>query len=304
MDFFTLFTPDGVVLDYTTVVMVIAIMFLYTFVGICAGFGGALTTMPLITLLIPLKMAAPMSVIVGTATALYATWLSRKETNWKSALVLIVFSLAGIPIGIYALSYLPDHIMKIGLGSFLILYSFYSLFIPRLPVYDKNWIAMPAGVIAGALGSAFSTNGPPVVIYGMLRNLAPAAFRGTLNAFFTANNIAIIGGLTTSGILTISTVKLVAFCIPTMILGSLVGQYVHKRIPVNTFRVVVFLLLITSGAMLIKGAIGISTISALLPVFAVLGLLHLVFGKKVAAIRAEEQAKSQKKEYENDHLKQ
>ncbi|MCD7988451.1 MAG: sulfite exporter TauE/SafE family protein [Klebsiella quasipneumoniae] len=302
MEFFTLFTPDGVVLDYTTVALVIGIMFLYTFVGICAGFGGALTTMPLITMLIPLKMAAPMSVIVGTATALYATWLSRKETNWKSAMVLIIFSLAGIPIGIYALSYLPDHIMKVGLGIFLILYSFYSLFIPRLPVYDKNWIAMPAGVIAGALGSAFSTNGPPVVIYGMLRNLGPAAFRGTLNAFFTANNIAIIGGLTTSGILTISTVKLVLFCVPTMILGSLVGQYVHKRISVKVFRVIVFLLLIASGAMLIKGAIGISTLSALLPVFTLLALVQLIFGKKVAAIRAEEEAKAEAKAESNDEV--
>ncbi|MDK9357908.1 sulfite exporter TauE/SafE family protein [Lelliottia sp. V106_10] len=290
MDFFTLFTPDGVPLDYGVMAVVIAIMFMYTFVGICAGFGGALTTMPLITLLLPLKMAAPMSVIVGTATALYATWLSRKETQWKSALVLILFSFAGIPVGIYALSYLPDHIMKIGLGGFLILYSFYSLFIPRLPVYDKNWIAMPIGVIAGALGSAFSTNGPPVVIYGMLRNLAPAAFRGTLNAFFTANNIAIIGGLTTSGILTVSTIKLVLFCVPTMILGSLVGQYVHKRISVNVFRVMVFLLLIASGAMLIKGATGISTLSALLPVFGLLLVLQILFGKKVAAIRAASQS--------------
>ncbi|MBB1199358.1 sulfite exporter TauE/SafE family protein [Enterobacteriaceae bacterium 89] len=290
MDFFTLFTPDGIQLDYGVMALVIAIMFMYTFVGICAGFGGALTTMPLITLLLPLKMAAPMSVIVGTATALYATWLSRKETNWRSALVLILFSFAGIPVGIYALSYLPDHIMKIGLGGFLILYSFYSLFIPRLPVYDKNWIAMPIGVIAGALGSAFSTNGPPVVIYGMLRNLAPAAFRGTLNAFFTANNIAIIGGLTTSGILTVSTVKLVLFCIPTMILGSLVGQYVHKRISVSVFRGMVFLLLIASGAMLIKGATGISAMSALLPAFGLLLVLHLLFGKKVAAIRAANQS--------------
>ncbi|MEG1690091.1 MAG: sulfite exporter TauE/SafE family protein, partial [Hafnia sp.] len=137
--------------------------------------------------------------IVGTGTALYATWLSRKETDWKSAAVLIIFSLLGIPVGLYALSYLPDHIMKIGLGGFIILYSFYSLFIPRLPVYDKRWIAAPMGAVAGALGAAFSTNGPPVVMYGMLRNLGPAAFRGTLNAFFTANNIAIIGGLTTSG---------------------------------------------------------------------------------------------------------
>lgn len=290
MDFFTLFTPDGIQLDYGVMAIVIAIMFMYTFVGICAGFGGALTTMPLITLLLPLKMAAPMSVIVGTATALYATWLSRKETNWKSALVLILFSFAGIPVGLYALSYVPDHMMKIGLGAFLILYSFYSLFIPRLPVYDKNWIAMPIGVIAGALGSAFSTNGPPVVIYGMLRNLAPAAFRGTLNAFFTANNIAIIGGLATSGILTISTVKLVLFCVPTMILGSLVGQYVHKRISVKVFRVMVFLLLIASGAMLIKGATGISALAALAPAFGLLLVLHLLFGKKVAAIRAASEA--------------
>lgn len=289
MEFFAFFTPDGVQLETTTALIVIGLMFMYTFVGICAGFGGGLTTMPLITLLLPVKMAAPMSVIVGTATAVYATWLSRKETDWKSAAVLIAFSLLGIPVGLYALSYLPDHMMKVGLGVFLIIYSFYSLFIPRLPVYDKRWIAAPMGAVAGALGAAFSTNGPPVVIYGMLRNLGPAAFRGTLNAFFTANNIAIIGGLATSGILTISTVKLVAFCIPTMILGSIVGQYVHKRIPVSVFRIMVFILLIASGAMLIKGATGISALMALGPVFVVLVLAQLLFGKKVAAIRAQDE---------------
>lgn len=289
MEFFAFFTPDGMQLETTTALIVIGLMFMYTFVGICAGFGGGLTTMPLITLMLPVKMAAPMSVIVGTATALYATWLSRKETDWKSAAVLIIFSLLGIPLGLYALSYLPDHMMKVGLGVFLIIYSFYSLFIPRLPVYDKRWIAAPMGAIAGALGAAFSTNGPPVVIYGMLRNLGPAAFRGTLNAFFTANNIAIIGGLATSGILTVSTIKLVVFCIPTMILGSIVGQYVHKRIPVSVFRIMVFILLIASGAMLIKGATGMSALMALGPVFVVLIMAQCLFGKKVAAIRAQEE---------------
>lgn len=91
------------------------------------------------------------------------------------------------------------------------------------------------GAIAGALGAAFSTNGPPVVMYGMLRSLGPAAFPDILNPFFTANNIAIIGGLATSGILTVSTVKLVIFCIPTMIIGSIIGQYVlaEKRISLS-----------------------------------------------------------------------
>lgn len=156
MDFFTLFSPDGVMLETNVVCIVIALMFLYTFVGICAGFGGGLTTMPLVTLMLPVKMATPLSVIVGTATALYATWLSRKETDWRSAMVLIIFSFLGIPVGLYALSYLPDHFMKVGLGGFLILYSFYSMFIPRLPIYDRSWIAAPIGAVAGALGAAFN----------------------------------------------------------------------------------------------------------------------------------------------------
>ncbi|PJG60665.1 sulfite exporter TauE/SafE family protein [Aeromonas cavernicola] len=288
MEWFTFFTPDGALLDTGTVLTVIALMFLYTFVGICAGFGGGLTTMPLVTMLIPVKMAAPMSVVVGTATALYATWLSRKETDWKSAAVLIGFSLLGIPVGLYALSSLPDGIMKAGLGGFLILYSFYSLFVPRLPIYNKGWIAAPLGATAGALGAAFSTNGPPVVIYGMLRNLAPAAFRGTLNAFFTASNIAIIGGLVTGGIMTASTIKLVICCIPTMILGSLVGQYVHKRIPVPIFRVLVFILLIGSGSMLIVGALKVPAWYVLLPAFGLLGIAQLCWGKKIAAMRAQQ----------------
>ena len=45
MDFFTLFSPDGVMLETNVVCIVIALMFLYTFVGICAGFGGGLTTL-------------------------------------------------------------------------------------------------------------------------------------------------------------------------------------------------------------------------------------------------------------------
>ena len=100
-----------------------------------------------------------------------------------------------------------------------------------------------------------------------------------------------IGGLATSGILTVSIFKLVLFCIPTMILGSLVGQYVHKRISVKVFRVMVFLLLIASGSMLIKGALGIPAAAALLPPFTLLVILQLAFGKKVAAIRRVEESK-------------
>ena len=65
------------------------------------------------------------------------------------------------------------------------------------------------------------------------------------------------------------------------------GQYVHKRISVRAFRLMVFLLLIASGSMLIKGALDIPAWQVLVPSFGLLAVMQLLFGKKVAAIRAE-----------------
>ena len=256
-DLLQVMMPDGSILPLSTLITVVCLMFMYTFVGIVAGFGGALTTMPRITMMIPVKMASPVSVTVGTATALYAAFLDRKSVDWKSAATLILASFIGIPFGIYLLKYAPDHIMKSVLGIFLVLYSLYSLFGFKLPKCDKKWLPIPFGFLAGGLGAAFSTNGPPVVIYGTIRDLDKSAFRGTLNAFFASNNIGIVIGMLTSDILTIDTFKIVILSLPAMLLGWIVGQLVHKRLSKKFFQKVVYVLLILSGLVLIKGAFGI-----------------------------------------------
>ncbi len=256
-DLFNIMMPDGTMLPYSTLAIVVSLMFMYTFVGIVAGFGGALTTMPLVTLMIPVRMASPISVTVGTATALYAAFLDRKSVDWKSAAVLIIASFVGIPFGIYILKYAPDYVMKGILGVFLVIYSLYSLFVKGLPKYDRKWLPIPFGFLAGGLGAAFSTNGPPVVIYGQLRDLNKSAFRGTLNAFFAANNVGIVIGMLTSDILTVDTIKIVILSLPAMLIGWLVGQLVHKKLSKEFFQKVVYVLLILSGLALLKGALGI-----------------------------------------------
>lgn len=257
MELLQVFLPDGSLLSTSSLLSVVGLMFIYTFVGIVAGFGGAMTTLPVITMLIPVRMAAPINVTVGTATALYAAIIDRKSVDWKSAITLIVSSFVGIPFGLYVLKYAPDYYMKGGVGAFVILYSIYSLVAPKLPKVDKAWLPYPMGLIAGGLGAAFSTNGPPVVIYGVLRDLGPSAFRGTLNAFFAVNNVAIVVGMFSSGILTSNVVKIVVLAIPVMIAGWLIGNWVHKRIPKERFQKLVYALLILSGVMLLKGALGL-----------------------------------------------
>ncbi|CAH2602159.1 putative membrane transporter protein [Rhodovastum atsumiense] len=257
MDLLQVFLPDGSLLATSSLLTVVSLMFLYTFVGIVAGFGGALTTMPFITMLIPVKMAAPISVTVGTATALYAVVMDRKAVDWKSAITLIISSFVGVPFGLYVLKYAPDYYMKGGLGAFLVIYALYGLLAPKLPKFDRAWLPYPMGFLAGGLGAAFSTNGPPVVIYGVLRDLAPSAFRGTLNAFFAANNVAIVFGMVTGGIMTTNVLKIVILAVPVMVVGWLVGNFIHKRIPKERFQKLVYALLVLSGIMLLKGALGL-----------------------------------------------
>ncbi len=143
MDFFQIMMPDGSILSTGALIAVVCLMFMYTFVGIVAGFGGALTTMPLITMLIPVRVAAPISVTVGTATAVYAAVIDRKSVDWKSAITLIVSSFVGIPLGLFVLKNAPDYVMKGGLGAFLIVYSIYCLVGPKLPKVDKSWLPYP-----------------------------------------------------------------------------------------------------------------------------------------------------------------
>jgi uncharacterized membrane protein YfcA len=258
MDFSSLlevFLPSGEMLSTTSLFTVVGLFFMYTFVGITAGFGGGLTTMPLITMILPVQMAAPISTTIGAATATYAVILDRKLVQWKSVLILVLSSFIGIPVGLYVLKNAPDYIMKGGLGVFLVIYAIYSWVGPKLPKVDKDWIALPCGFSAGALGAAFSTNGPPLVIYGILRDLAPSVFRGTLNAVFMINNITIISGLINNGIYTVNNLKVVVLAIPMMLLGWIIGNMVHKRIPKEKFKKLVYVLLIFSGIMLLKGAL-------------------------------------------------
>ena len=254
MDFLTINLPDGSLLSLETLIIVVCLMFLYTFVGIVAGFGGALVTMPLLTMFIPVKVATPISVSVGTITALYAIYIDHKSIDWKSAISLILSAFVGIPLGLYALKYIPDSIMKGGLGIFLIIYSIYSLLGPKLPKIDSPWLPYPFGLFAGALGAAFSTSGPPVVVYGTLRDLAPSTFRGTLSAFFATNNTAIMAGMISGGIMTFDILKIVLISSPALIAGALIGNWIHKKIPKEKLKKIIFGLLILSGIMLLKGA--------------------------------------------------
>jgi uncharacterized membrane protein YfcA len=116
-----------------------------------------------------------------------------RGVHFRAAAWLIVAALLGIPLGLLLLARADDQLVKLLIGSVIILFSVYSLVIGRsrsLANDHAGWL-MACGFLSGVLGGAYGMNGPPLAVYGALRRWSPQHFRATLHAYFLP--VSIVG---------------------------------------------------------------------------------------------------------------
>ena len=208
--------------------IVMGILFLSTFIRSALGFGDALIAMPLLTMVVGLQVATPLTAMGATTIAISILLRSWKKVDIKAAWRLVLTTWIGIPIGIYFLKAAPDLIVKSLLGILITGFGLYNLIVPNLPrLRNENW-AYLTGIIAGILGGAYNTNGPPVVIYGMLRRWDPEKFRATLQGYFLPTGLAILISHGVSGMWTGEVLNLYLFSLPLP---------VHELVPLLENRI-------------------------------------------------------------------
>ena len=142
--------------------------------------------MPLLTLVIGPARATALVGLVAVTLAAAILLTSWRKGDFSAAWRLILASFAGIPLGVWGLIHAPATIVKAVLGIVLILFGLYKIFTPAVPEIRHPFAAYLLGFIAGILGGAYNTNGPPVVIYGTLARWQPEQFRASLQMYFSA----------------------------------------------------------------------------------------------------------------------
>jgi uncharacterized membrane protein YfcA len=157
----------------------------------------------------------------------------------------------GIPAGILFLRGVEEKIVLTVLGIVLVSYAVYSLFRLRLPALANPLWGWFFGFAAGALGGAYNTSGPPVVIYGQSRNWGPREFKGNLQGFFLVNSLFVVVGHALSGNLSAGVLEAFAPGVPALALGMAAGLYFDRFIDPARFRQIVQVLLIVLGLRLI-----------------------------------------------------
>lgn len=235
----------------TTTISVLIIIFFSTFVRSALGFGDALIAMPLLALVVGMKTATPL-VAMGASTIAFTILLkSWRDVEINAAWRLVVSTWVGIPIGLFFLKAAPESLVKALLGILLVVFSAYNLLSPKLPTLKTEKWSYLTGLVAGVLGGAYNTNGPPVVVYGMLRKWSPEKFRATLQGYFLPTGSAILIGHGLAGLWTPHVVRLYLVCLPVIFVSTLIGGWVNQRIPQGKFDKIIYSFLVLVGVLLI-----------------------------------------------------
>lgn len=232
------------------ILIVVAILFVASLTRSTFGFGDALVAMPLLALLIGVKSATPLVALIGLSNAILILVDSWNKLDFKAASKLLIGGIFGIPIGMYALIYAPESIIKGILGLLLIGFSVYNLAKPRLsPIQNDRW-AYPFGFFAGMLGGAYNTNGPLAVVYGTLRCWPPANFRATMQGFLLPANFLITIGHGLNGLWTLQLGKFYLFSLPAVFAASYVGSLLNRKFEAERFTRMLFIILFFLGLLM------------------------------------------------------
>jgi uncharacterized membrane protein YfcA len=227
-----------------------------------AGFGSALVAMPILSLVISVRTAAPVQVLLGflvTLTVLYQNW---HALRWREAARLIAGSVVGVPLGTLALKMLPAGPVMACLGLVLLGYGLFTLWdARRRPVEDSKDTVTVApvvswfvGLCSGILGGAYATDGPPLIIYGAIRQWPKAAFKSILQTCFLVNGVLMVACHGAAGLITRDVFRCCLLGLPGLILGMVLGSYLDRRINHERFRRLLFGLILLLGIMLLVHA--------------------------------------------------
>lgn len=222
---------------------IILIIFAASFTQGFSGFGFALVSIPLMSLVIDIKYAIPLGALCGLVVNIVLAFQLKKHIKYFELKNIIWGSVIGIPIGVFVLSAADQNLLKMILGIFVLVFVLITVtgFIkPR--DFNNNWGYL-AGLFSGLFGGAFNTNGPPVLIYFYLKGWDKLKFKGQITGFFIITSSVIVVSHFAAGLTTSEIFYDFLYLLPVILLGIFLGTKLFSKISSEIFNRIVMLFL-------------------------------------------------------------
>jgi len=240
----------------TTIIFLSMIIALAGFTQGLTGFGSALVSVPLLSLIVGAQTAVPIAGIFGWLVTLPIAWKMRRSIQHQTGLILFIGSIPASFIGAKLLASLPPQYILLTMGAVLIISSLHSLRSTK-PLFKKTSIpiTLGAGFTSGVLGASVGESGPPVIAYTSMQPWTADQTKSTLTFFFMLQMIGANISFWSQGLITHEVLSVVVSTLPAFAVGLAGGMFSYHllhKFNINYHHLVHCFLLIVGCVLVYK----------------------------------------------------
>jgi uncharacterized membrane protein YfcA len=223
----------------------------YTLFGI-TGFGQSMIAMPFLAMVASLKFFVPLVALLDGVFVLWNVTKFRKQANYKELIALLPTTIIGMIGGATMLLLVPERILLLTLGVLITAYGVYRLLGEARTTQVNKFVAVPLGLLAGALSATFGTGGPVYVAYLSGRIFDKSELRATILGLLVLTSLVRIGVFGVGGLYHNAHIWLWwLMALPFCFAGVKLGHYLHDRLKSESLLTLVYLTLVISGMTLL-----------------------------------------------------
>ncbi len=223
------------------------ISFLGAVVSAITGFGGGMLFLPFLTAVVGPTRAVPILTVMMLLGTPSRAWLNRRELRWGIVRWYWLGASLGAGVGASVFLSLPVGLLTKVIGVFLILAAFWR----HVPGKDLSIESERSFVLVGAgggfVGGIVGGMGPMVSPFFLAAGLTGPAFVGTVAACAVWMHIVKLVVYGRGGALEPEALAMGGVLGVAMVLGTLAGTRVLRRLDAKRFRVLVEALLALIG---------------------------------------------------------
>jgi uncharacterized protein len=226
-------------------------VFFGAFVSGLAGFAfSAVAGAILLHVLEPME-AVPLMMACSVGVQATNLWALRKSIQWRQSLILMLGGLLGVPIAVWLLQTADTTTFREGFGLLVALYAGYMLFRPSLTYLQMNQSRHAlVGFGGGLIGGLTAMPGAIPTIWCDMHGVPKNQQRGLVQPFIAAMQIFALALLLIHHDLSSKVLIDLALSVPALLAGSALGIFAFRSVNEQTFRRIILIILLVSGALL------------------------------------------------------
>lgn len=207
-----------------------AIVFLAGIVRGAIGFGFSALVVASGALFLSPALLVPMVILLEVVASVQMLPSALPSVHWRAHNWMLLASVCGTPLGVYALSIAPDDILRLGVALSVLIVASVMMSGFRFAGDLGRGHLMSVGLIAGLFNGIAALGGMPMAVYLSSSSISMAQVRATLVVLFIGSEAVFIVSAIFNQVYDRAIIYSAVLAVLPMALGIWMGGHIFARV--------------------------------------------------------------------------